>query len=495
MAFSDLREWLSFLENKSQLHRINAPVHWDEELGAVTRKALDQKLPALLFENIKDHQDTDCRRVFVSSLSNYDRVAWMLGLTEGTSAREIIQTVRERSKNPIKPLRVEEGPVKENIKLGKDIDLLKLPIPKWNPLDAGRYLMTFGGVVTKDPDTGIHNVGLYRCQVIDENTLGILMHPDKHHGRHFAKYAERNEPMPVALVLGWDQVLPFCAAAPYSHQVSEYDMMGAFRQRPVELIRCETIDLEVPASAEIVIEGFISTDPSDFVMEGPFGEFTGYYAGEKGLKPSIKVSCITYRNNPIFQGTLEGKPIVEDNVVESVNLSAYAWNTLDAMGIPDVTDVYCPLATGFGTNIRVQIKKGFQGHAKQVAAGLFAVQAGCFKNVIVVEEDIDIHDPIQVEWAFAYRVDAKEDGIVIFPGFPGSGLDPSTPPDIKDPHVHGRARWNRLLIDATRDWRFVPREQWAGHRYPPVVWYSDEMDQLTAKRWNEYGFKQKNEKS
>ncbi len=492
MAFQDLRDWLDALKKRDELKEVNVEVDWNEEIGAITRKVLDKEKEAILFNKIKGYHKTACRQVHTNSLTTYHRVAMMLGLPADIPVRDIIQNVRKRTRAPFcfqhKPVFVHDGPVREVIISNKDVNLYDLPVPKWNPRDGGRYISTFCAVVTKDPETGWINAGLYRGMIVDEQTIAMLVWPDKHYGQHFFKYQKRREAMPLALVIGWDPILPFCAAAPYPPQVSEYDMMGALREEPVPLVKCETIDLEVPASAEIVIEGLMSTNPSDFFPEGPFGEFPGYYGGEKSPKPAMKVQCITHRKDPIFVGTLEGKPIVEDCVVCSINMSAYAWNGLESMGVPYVTDVFCPPATGFGTNIRVQIKKKYQGHAKQVAAGLFALQPGAFKNVIVVEDDIDIHDNLQTEWAFAYRVDAKEDGIVIFPGFPGSGLDPSTPPQWKDPEIHGRARWNRLLIDATRDWRFPKREVWGGENFPPVVEMSKDMDVLTRKRWKEYGF-------
>ncbi len=489
MPFKDLREWLATLETQGELKRIKALVDWDEEIGAITRAAYDLKEqgPALLFENIKDYQSGEATKLFTASMGNYARMALMLGLPKDTPVGEMIQTLRSRVATPIEPRLVKGGPVKEHVDKGEDVNILKFPIPKWHDRDGGRYIMTFAGVVTKDPETGWVNVGLYRGQVQDERSIGCPLLSGKHWGQHYHKFRQMGKRMPVAVVIGWEPVLPFTACSPYPAGVCEYDIMGALRGEPVELIKCETIDLEVPATAEIVLEGSISTEPSDYKIEGPFGEFTGYYGGMAALRPVIDIHCVTHRSDPIFQGTLEGGPVNEDHRCCSINMSAVAWNHLERSDVPGVTDVFCP-PIGFATNIRVQINKRYQGHAKQVAACLWGMNAITnYKNVIVVEEDIDIHDNDAVEWAFAYRVNADDD-IVIFPGCPGSPLDPSNYPEWNDMMRLGAGRWNRLLIDATREWRWGPREEWWGERFPPLAEVRPEMVELVRKRWKEYGF-------
>lgn len=489
MAYDSLREWLKKLEEEGQLKRIKTEVDWDEEIGAIAQAAYDMKdrAPALLFENIKDYQKGDYRRFFTGSLSTYGRIALMLGLPLDTPVRQIIQTVRERVKNPVKPVLVKTGPCKENIKKGDRINIMDIPVPKWHPLDGGRYINTFGGVVTKHPETGWSNVGIYRGMMIDGKTIAWLLSLAKHWGHHYHEYIKLGKPMPVAVVYGWDPVLPFAACAPYPAGVSEYEMMGALRQKPVELVKCETVDLEVPATAEIVLEGLIPVEPESYQMEGPFGEFPGYYTGSKSPKPVSKLTCITHRNDPIFQGTLEGRPPHEDSRCGSVSMSVIAWNALDRMGIAGITDVFAPAAVGNGTSVRVQINKRYNGHAKQIANCIWSTAPTAFKNVTVVEEDIDIYDPDDLEWAFGYRVDPKED-LVVFPGCPGSPLDPSTDPRWHETSVYGGGRWNRLLIDATRTWRWGPKPEWHGGMFPTVVVVSPEMKKRVEARRKEFGF-------
>src|SRR5215472_8629541 len=239
--------------------------------------------------------------------------------------------------------------------------------------------------------------------------------------------------------------------------------MCGYRDEPVELVRCETIDLAVPASAEIVIEGFISDDPVSYEHEGPFGEYTGYVSDLPTPRPAMKISCITHRRDPIFRGSLEGTLpgcYSENSVMSSVQRA----------GIPGILDVYAPPVTN-GVNIRVQIKKHYQGQPKQIAAALWGNSAAQYryKHVLVVEEDIDPADDEQVEWAFAHRVNAGEGGVVIFPGIFGSPIDPSTPMEDRDVPQLGTGLWNRMLIDATRSWKNPRRSQWGGERFPPTV--------------------------
>jgi 4-hydroxy-3-polyprenylbenzoate decarboxylase len=267
--------------------------------------------------------------------------------------------------------------------------------------------------------------------------------------------------------------------------------MGAYRGEPVELVRCETVGLEVPASAEIVIEGFIADDPATYESEGPFGEFTGYVSDIPTPRPTIQVTCITHRSDPIFRGTLEGTlpgSFSENSVMSSVQRAAIAWNILTGAGIPGIRDVFVHPITN-GTNICVQIRKHYQGQPKQIAAAIWGSGAAQYryKNVIVVEEDIDISSYEQLDWAIAYRVNAGHGGIVVFPGIFGSPIDPSTPLEERDVSRLGSGLWNRVLVDATRTWEFEPRPEWGGERFPPTVRPAPEDEQRVLDRWKEYG--------
>jgi UbiD family decarboxylase len=492
-GFMDMRQWITLLEKESELRRITAEVDWDREIGAVARRVLEKKGPALLFENIKGYgAGARCTKLFTGGLGDRRRLALALGFPKDVSNPDLVQYVMKKNKETIAPRVVRTGPVKDVVLKGADIDQNQFPVPKWQYREGGRYIHTFSGIVTRDPDTRVMNVGIYRGMVSRPDTTPfLLIKGGQHWGQHFVKYAAKGQPMPVACIIGWDPIMPFLAGSPIPAGVCEYDVMGAYRGEAAELVTCETVDLEVPASAEIVLEGFISDDPDSYEMEGPFGEFTGYVSDVPTKRPTMKVTCITHRRDPIFRGSLEGTlpgSYSENSVMSSVQRAAIAWNILNGAGIPGIRDVYVHPITN-GVNICVQIRKHYQGQPKQIAAALWGNSAAQYryKNVIVVEEDIDVSSYEQIDWAFAHRVNAGEDGIVVFPGIFGSPIDPSTPLADRDVARLGTGLWNRVLIDATRSWKFERRAEWSNERFPPTVRPAEEDEARVRARWSEYG--------
>src|SRR5712672_4018974 len=253
VAYGDLRGWIDALRAAGELHEINAEVDWNIELGTIMRLAQGPGTGrALLFNNIKDYNKptSRCRRVFGSALNNYRRIAIMLGLPPDTHPRDLVKISRNILEGTIPPRIVKSGPVKENIVTGKDVDLYELPVPCWNRLDGGRYLITYAGVVTKDPTTGVMNVGVYRGMLAARDRIPILMWRAQHIGHHVTSWlAAGKKEMPIAVAIGWEPSLGFCAGSPVPKGVCEYDVMGAIRGEPVGLVKCETSDPYVPASA------------------------------------------------------------------------------------------------------------------------------------------------------------------------------------------------------------------------------------------------------
>lgn len=491
----DLRDWIGYLDSKGQLKRITAQVDWNEELGTITRKVSSKGGPALLFENIKDYPKAGslCSRLFTNGVASRQRLAMALGMPLDSGDRAMTSALKERYKRRVEPKKVKSGPVKENIITGKDIDLFQLPVPKWNVLDGGRYIITSASVVTMDPDTGIMNVGTYRGMVGKKNTIPVNLVASAHWGHHFAKYQALGKEMPVAVVYGWDPTLLIASSAPLNHPgCSEYDIVGAMREAPVELVKCENSDLWVPASAEIVVEGKISDDPATFEMEGPFAEYTGYYGGEALPRPVIRVECITHRNDPIFRGGVEGAPPghwSESNCWMTHSKCAVAWNYLESIEMPNVLGVWSSPITR-ATNIRVQIRKIYRGHAKRVAHAIWGSHMMNYtgKLVIVVDEDIDVFDDSAVEWALAYRVNAEAGDVQIAHGCIGSNLDPSIPVESRNAKKYGQGKWSPVFIDATVDWELEPQQQYNGKRLPELATViSPETEALVKKRWTEYG--------
>jgi UbiD family decarboxylase len=483
----DLRSWLTTLEAAGELRRLRARVDWDEELGAITRVNMALGGPALLFERIAGYETGRCTRFLTSGVGNPRQVRLLLGLPEDSSDQAVVRHLKETFQKPVPPRVIGTGPVKENILLDDDIDLWEFPAPKWHHTDGGRYLDTFCGVVTHDRATGRDNVGIYRGQVVGPREIAKLLIPTQGWGNHLQQYRQSADPMPVAIAHGWHDVLPFCAGSPFPKRVCEWDMMGAILGQPVELVPCETVPLHVPASAEIVVEGFIDSDPATFVEEGPFAEYPGYLGGQPSPRPVLHVTCVTHRDEPVLRGTLEGaRPgfPTEGGQLCSYAWSAIAWNMLEDAGIDGVLDVWMP-GVVTGTDIVVQIRKMHRGHAEQVAAALWGTSSShwFWKNVTVTEEDVDIRDREALEWAIAFRVNAGLGDLVLYGPTFGSMLDPSTPLDKADT----TGEWTRVLIDATRSWELKRVPEYGDRRYPPINTLDPTLEAGIKERWDEYG--------
>jgi 4-hydroxy-3-polyprenylbenzoate decarboxylase len=504
----DMRTWLDELDRHGELRRIQALVDWDEEIGAIARANLALEGPALLFERIKDYEDARCTQFMTCGVASRAKVALLLGLDPETGPKDLVRHLKDTYRKPLAPVMVATGPVKDVVLKDDAIDLWDFPSVKWHASDGGRYLDTFCGVVTHDPTTGRPNVGLYRGQVLSKNTIGKLLVPTqgwgthfgKHKmptqgwGTHFGKHKMAGHAMPVAVVHGWHDAMPFCAGSPFPKHVCEWDMIGAITGCPVELVECETVDLQVPATAEIVVEGYIDPDPATYAMEGPFADYPGYLGGKPSPKPVLQVTAVTHRKNPILRGAIEGaRPGFpsEDSPLCAYSWSAIAWNMLEDAGVAGVTDVWMPPVVT-GIDIVIQIRKAYRGQAQQAAMALWGTAAGqwFFKNVTVVEEDVDIRDREALEWAIAFRANAgRGDVMVVGPTF-GSVLDPSMQPEDADVAKYGTGKWHRTLIDATRSWEREPNPQFGGHRWPPLNTLSPELEAKIAERWAEYGIGQ-----
>ncbi len=486
-----MRSWLETLERAGQLTHVHALVDWDQEIGAIARINLSQHGPALVFDKIKDHENTRCTKFMTCGIGNKEQVALMLGLPPESSSKDIIHYLKDLYRNPVEPVTVPTGVVKDNILKGDEIDLYQFPAPIWHHMDGGRYIDSFAVTVTKDPESKLPNIGLYRGQLLSKSKIGKLLVKTQGWGQHFIKYGMKPEPMPVAIIYGWHDVLPFCGASCFTKSVCEWDMMGAILGKPVELVKCETVDLEVPASAEIVVEGYVDTDPATFELEGPFSEYPGYSGGKPSPKPVVQITAITHRTDPIMRGGLEGtRPGFpsEDLATFCHSWSAIAWNLLTDLGVTGVTDVWIPPVTS-GTHIIVQIHKNYRGHAQQVASAIWgwSMAQFAFKHVIIVEEDIDIRNPESIEWAIAYRVNAGDGDIVTYGPTFGSPLDPSTAVELRNPAKYGSGKWYRVLIDATRNWEFDINPDYGNRRYPPLNTIPVELEKKVCERWKEYG--------
>ena len=300
--------------------------------GLVDLYQWDMENPALLFDHIKGFPQG--HRLLANVFTSMPRVALSLNMPVDLGRREFVAAWRQRLKEitPVPGRMVEYGPVLENRMVGDQVDLTKFPAPLWHTHDGGRYIGVGDIVITRDPDTGWVNAGCYRVQVHDATTAGIMISPGKH-GRIIREaYWSRGESCPVAVSLGHDPLLLLLGGVEVDYGVNEYDVAGGIRGEPVELINAPHTGLPVPATSEIIIEGEIPPDEAH--PEGPFGEWTGYYAGGERDMPIIRIHSISYRNNPIVLGCLPGKPPNDNTYFRSPLRAAMIWDELERLGLP-----------------------------------------------------------------------------------------------------------------------------------------------------------------
>lgn len=468
MAFADLREFLSCLEKEGQLHRVKKEVNWNIEIGLVMRRVFDLRGPAVLFEMVKSSPYS----LVSGAMGTYGLIG--LGLRREGNPRTLINEVKEATINPVAPVLVTTGPCKENIETGSSIDLYKFPTPRWHHLDGGRFIGTLGAVITRDPQTGVRNVGIYREQLVGKSAIALLA--TQQTGLNLQKYRDQGRPMPVATAIGLDPatLLAACIPAPYGQD--EFSIAGALRGESLEMVKCETIDLEVPANAEIILEGEICPDETSWVEEGPFGEFTGYM-GLKGRQPRIDIKAVTHRNDPILQGTLEGGPPCESNTLGTIAHTAGAWSRLSRLNLPGFKELYL---TDMGCRNFMAVasvdRQYYLGNARQIIQALWAATI-IAKWAIVVEDDIDIFDRGQVEWALSTRVQPHRDIFITDDRQPGIDLDPSIHPSVL---TYPITQSSRIGIDATT--------QFKGHDFPPLARPAPEQMKQIEACWSEYGF-------
>lgn len=480
----DLRRFLGVLESAGELVRVKRAVDWDGEIAEIQRRCLEVGGPATLFENIREHESTWCRKLFVGGMAKTARAALMLGLPADAPVREVVAALAAGFANPLEPVVVTDGPVKRHKYRGEQVDLYQFPSPKWHPDDGGRYINTWCGVVTKDPDSGGHNVGIYRGQVLSRNEIGVKLMPQKGWGKHYARYRELGLPMPVAVFYGGDPTLGFMAGCPLPVP-GEYAIAGALTGEPVRLVKCETTDLLVPSDAEIVIEGSISTDPASYQPEGPFGEWTGYYAPVKP-NPVLAVDCITFRDDPILRGTLACTPSTiprESSVTGYLSACAILRHALEKDGVGGVVDVQTPPRRVPSVAI-VKIEREDPDHPLRVARCLWQTRLTPrpVDTVIVVNGAVEIHElePLLNHFSMlnyfgkGYRVTVE-------------GVE-----DLSGGIPVGPGHRTRILVDATLDpvEDLEEQERIQKELGPPCEAGFSDLAELVRSRWADYGFKE-----
>ena len=495
MAYKDLREFINRLQRAGELKRISVEVDVDLEITEITDRVSKSGGPALLFESPRSAKDglTYDMPLLINSLGSRKRIELGLevssleqvagrieGLLEMKPPEGFLDKVKMLPKlaelGSFVPRTVKDGPVKEVIEK-EHLSLARLPIMKCWPRDGGRFI-TLPMVITRSPKTGKRNVGCYRLQVYDERTTAMHWQIHKGGAEHFRwlerqaaaskDRQDRSHRLDVAVAIGADPATMLAGILPLPPDLDEFLFAGFLRRDPVELVRCESIDLEVPANAEIVLEGYV--DLNDIRVEGPFGDHTGFYSLEDKF-PAFHVTCITRRKNPIYVSTIVGVPPMEDYwmgyAVERIFLP------LMKKQIPEVVDMHMPVEGVFHNLMIVAIRKSYPGQARKVMSAIWSLGQAMFtKCIIVVDEDCDVHDIPEVVLRVANNIDPERD--IQFTLGPVDSLD----------HASRLPNYgSKMGIDATRKWKAEGFDR----LWPAMI----EMDAATKARvdaiWSKLG--------
>jgi 4-hydroxy-3-polyprenylbenzoate decarboxylase len=475
VEFNDMREWVEQADKIGELKVIEG-ADPNLEVGTMVQINGKNEGPALLFNKLKGYREGF--RIITNSMANIRTVNLTFGLPIENSIRETVEALRIKAGEwssgakdfPYEVVR--SGPILENVETEGEVDLEKYPVPLWHELDGGRYIGTGVGVVTRDPDTGVANIGTYRVQLHDRQTVGFYISPGKHGRMHRDKYFERNQPCPVAMIFGLDPLSYILSASEIPYGICELDYMGAVRGEPVPVIEGEITGLPIPANAEIAIEGI--ANPQDVRFEGPFGEWTGTYASKGREEPFIKIEALYYRNDPILLGSPPSKGLSSDQGFwRSVWRSALLFNEIERAGIPEVKGVWCPPFGGARLFTVVSIKQSYPGHASETGHIASQTRAGAYlgRYVVVVDDDINPYDIEDVMWAVCTRSDPQEMDI-IKRAWSGP-LDPR----IRKPTDNYTN--SQGIIYAVKPYEWYDA-------FPPTALNSQELTEAAFSKWNQH---------
>ena len=475
MFFNDLREFIGEMDRLEDC-RIVENADWNLEIGLITEwQSHIQNNKLLVFDKIKDYPPGF--RVATNLFSTPKRTATALGLPADLKRLDIVKALKEKLKEGysrlISPVEIESAPVKENIYLHEKVDLFRFPTPKWHNRDGGRYIGTGHVVITKDPDEGYVNLGTYRVQIQDKSTVTIWMVPGRDGDLMIRKWWAKGLPAPVAIATGLDPILWGSGHYDLPWGISEYDYAGGYRGKPIEVTKGVTVDLPIPARAEIVLEGEMIEGEAG--PEGPFGEFTGYYATGVTQVPAVRVKAILHRNHPILHGAPPLLIASTWTLAHSYRRAANCWIELDKL-ISGITGVWLQDYGSFRP-IVISIKQMWDGHARQVAMLALSNHQTGFNNrfIIIVDDDIDPSDPQQVLWALATRCD-PETQIDIIRGTRGSVIDPVLHPDKKK---RGELGLSTAMILACKPYSWIKD-------FPPTVMSSPEELKSVQEKWGKF---------
>ena len=484
MHFEDLRGFVESLEKIDQLKRITTRVSVDLEIAEILRRVMyKNEGPAVLFDNVEGYKIPVLGNAFGSlrrlkialDMENFEEIGErMSALTRLKIPHGLLNKFKMLPKlseiADYGPKSVNSGPITEIIETTNP-SLNILPIIKSFPKDSGRFI-TFGITVTKNPETQVRNMGVYRLQVIDSKKAIMHWQIHKRGALHYQMNKENSQKTEVAIVIGADPATVFSAVAPVPEGLDKFLFAGITRKKGIDLVKCRTIDVEVPATAEIVLEGYV--DPSELNVEGPFGDHTGYYTPPEPF-PTFTLTGIMMRKNPIYLTTVVGKPILEDAYIGKVIERSFL--PLVRLFQPEVVDFSMPPAGWFQGLAIVSIKKRYPGQAKKVMMGLWGMgQLSLTKILIVVDQDVNVHDMNDVIWAVTTRADPKRDTMLI----------DNAPTDTLDPASSLLNLGSKMGIDATKKMKEEGYERPIQEEAVP----NESTVSLVTKKWNEYGFQE-----
>lgn len=447
MAYTDLRDFISRLERENELVRVSERVSRDLEITEIADRAMKSNGPAILFENV-DGFDVP---VLINAYGSQRRMALALGVesldeigariesllhteSPGTFLEKLMMLPKLLSLSSVFPKTVKSAPCQEIVHTGDDASLDSLPILQCWPGDGGRFL-TLPMVFTKSLETGKRNVGMYRMHVYDSRTTGMHWHVHKVGARHYAEHEAAGKRMDVAVALGGDPAITYSATAPLPEDFDEMIFAGFLRQAPVDMVQCKTVDQQVPADAEIVLEGYV--DPGERRTEGPFGDHTGYYSPADEY-PVFHLTCVTHRMNPIYPATIVGRPPMEDCFLGKATERIFL--PLIKSQLPEIVDMNLPVEGIFHNLALVSIRKRYPMHSRKVISALWGLGQMMFTKIIVIfDEDVDVQNMSEVLWRLGSNIDPRRD--ITFSDGPVDVLDHAAPQPL-----YG----SKMGIDATR---------------------------------------------
>lgn len=476
-SFRNLKEFIAFLEERGQIAFIEQEVDPELEITEITDRVVKSSGPALYFKNVKGSSFPVVTNLFGS----YQRIAWALGQDSFDDIEKLIPAslpsipanVKEALSSltdlirlrKVKPKIVSEASSQE-IVYTDEADLTRLPILKCWPEDGGRFI-TLPLVITKDPETSVQNIGMYRMQVYGPKTTGMHWHIHHDGCQNFLK-SDKEKPFPIAVALGGEPALIYAATAPLPQGIDEAYLASFLNKKPIEFCKAKTIDLLVPANAEFIIEGYVMHGETR--MEGPFGDHTGYYS-LPDYYPVFHVTAITHRKNAVYPTTIVGRPPMEDCYFGKATERLFL--PLIKQVIPEIVDIDLPLEGVFHNCLIVSIKKTFPKQAFKTMNALWSLGQMMFsKFIIVVDADVNVHDYSEVAWRVFNNVDPKRDTLMV-----------EGPLDVLDHSSPNPYYGYKMGFDATRKWK----EEGHPREWPQDIKMSEDIKKKVDQNWEKYG--------